>query len=209
MSNISLSIEKLLNNIKNTKNTLVESDKNMGDVYIDSGKLAEAALNILNTPNYKEIFISESEVSQLVFPNTKNTWNSHKKAIQPHIQQNLDYFKWNNKMKKIENDKKWMKIPKLRQMIKLHKNELDWRRIINAKKWYSSFFSKFLQSQLDLMMMVLMKKSGSFIILDNSFNLINDIIDLNKLETPFNNNERLLFSFDVKSLYDSINPTVI
>ena len=47
-------------------------------------------------------------------------------------------------MKKIENSKNWLNIPDLRPMIKLHKEEIDWRRLINVEIWYSLFFSKYL-----------------------------------------------------------------
>ena len=50
-----------------------------------------------------------------------------------------------------------------------------------------------------------MYKFDLHIVLKNSFNLINDIISINDSKTSFSNNERLLFSFDVKSLYDSLN----
>ena len=49
-----------------------------------------------------------------------------------------------------------------------------------------------------------MKKTNTYIIL-KIINLINDITLLNNSKTSFFNNERLIFTFDVKSLYDSLN----
>ena len=188
--------------IKNDSNTLIESDKSMGDVFIASSKLDEAAFSILDSPNFAAVSEPESVVSQSVYFNTKNIWNQNKKAMKPFIVDNIDYFIW---ISKIKNGKNKKLVKDLIAMIKLHKYPHEWRRNINARNWYSSFFSKYLQQQLDYMILVLMTKTNSYFILKNSFNLINDISILNNSGTSFINNERLMFTFDVKSLYDSLN----
>ena len=171
--------------MKNAKKTLIESDKAMGDVYINSIELHDAALDILNGPNFERTATPESDISKNVFLNTMQIWKNYKKAIYPHIKKDGIYYKWYSNMKKIEKDKKWLKVPNLCPMIKLHKEEIHWMRVINAEKWYSSIFSKFLQIQLDLMIAALMVKSDTFIILQNSYNLINDINKLNNSKTSF------------------------
>ena len=135
-SNTSSSIFHQLRNVRNARQTLIESDKNMGDVYIDEVKLDAAAVDILNVPNFMPISESEPEISRKVFLKTKKLWNQHKVAMKPFISQDLDSYIWSNQMKKIEQNTNWLKIPKLRPMIKLHKPNIEWRRIINTKNWY-------------------------------------------------------------------------
>ena len=204
-TNISPLIKHTLYNIKKSKRTLIESDKTMGDVYIDSINLDKAALKILKSNNFHPISDTEQEISKFIYSNTIHLWNSHKKNIKPHLENNINFYKWSNLMKKIEKSHKLLSIPNLRPMIKLHKEEIDWRRVLNASNWYSSFFSKFLHHQLELMINTLSAKTNTFIILQNSYHLINDFQKINGSKTSFINNERLLFSFDVKSLYDSLN----
>ena len=116
--------------MKNAKKTLIESDKAMGDVYINSIELHDAALDILNGPNFERTATPESDISKNVFLNTMQIWKNYKKAIYPHIKKDGIYYKWYSNMKKIEKDKKWLKVPNLCPMIKLHKEEIHWMRFI-------------------------------------------------------------------------------
>ena len=177
----------------------------MGDAFIDVPDLDVAAINILKDPNFQLIDSPEIQVSRTVFFNTYKVWSTHKENMYNKVKDDLDFTIWHSNMLKINENKNWLNIPNLRPMVKLHKPQIEWRRVINTKHWYSQFFSKYLHQQLDLMINYIMEQSQLHIILNNSYNLINDIQHLNKENTTYHNNQRILLSFDVKSLYDSLN----
>ena len=85
----------------------------------------------------------------------------------------IDSKKWLNNMNNLEHFKKWLKIPNLRPMMKLHEKDIEYRRIINASNWYSSFLSIWWNKGLEASSFLIQEKLSIYIILQNSFKAIN------------------------------------
>ena len=88
-------------------------------------------------------------------------------------------------MQHIVNDDDWHQLPDLRPLIKLHKTTIGYRRVINAKNWYTSFACYWLNTELHGITSLIQEKLNIHIILENSFEAINNHHDVNNEKLPF------------------------
>ena len=73
-------------------NYIARKRKRMGDVYINSDERDQAALNILNGPNFSKVTNFNGIISENVYKNTIKLWKSHKKAIYLFIFNKLEFY---------------------------------------------------------------------------------------------------------------------
>ena len=88
--------------------------------------------------------------------------------------------------------------------MKLHKKNIEWRRIINASHWYSSFLSIWCNQELEGLILLIQEKLSIYLILQNSFESINKYHIIYTKKSDFVIFDRYILDFDVKSLYDSL-----
>ena len=176
----------------------------MGECFINKDIIYEAGINILNDNNYITISKSSNEISYDIWNNVEKLHNKYYDYFGMEWKKLNYYINWRREFINDFNNKKWKKLPIFNPLIKLHKNELGWRRVLNVSDTYNSFFSRYLNEELQDIHRLYQFKIHKRKILENSYDLVDRLIIENKQEPKFKKSTKWLITEDVVKLYDKL-----
>ncbi len=193
---------------KDNSQTLIESDKNMGEVYIMVKDLnIDAEEILLKDKNYIRIYSTEAEVSISVRRETNKLISKFLPLLKDYWFKNPSYWKYTNRNKNLINNNNFLRIPKLRLMRKLHKPKKAYRRTLNVTNWYTNFLGEEVSNYLNDFTILYCEYYDCKWLLENSFELISEYNSLNNKtikDIKYNKYYRMFLDMDVVKLYDML-----
>ena len=176
--------EALISFKKNKPFTVIDCDKNVGSAIISNDLYQTSVINYIRSdPAYREL--------------TTNPLSATVNLINEKLLNLFNNGSISNKLKNsLSINLKYAKLGSIRLMAKVHKANFDWRAIINCQNHPTSKIAIF----FDLLIKPIIISSETY--LKDSQNLIQIFENLRFDQKP------KIFSFDVTSLYPSIDPFI-